>query len=81
MDFIEQHWETALDYLVKTGEFRLTDFHYSTDEEAKLLGVLGDLEGCGFLECPTDGESVWKAGPKATMLINLSEERLEPLRE
>ena len=81
MDFIEQHWKSALDHLVKTGEFRLTDFPYSTEEEAKLLRVLGNLEVCGFLEGPTDGKFVWKAGPKATMLMNLSEERLEPLRE
>ena len=81
MDFIEHHWESALDHLVKTGEFRLTDYPCSTDEEARVLTVLRDLEVCGFLEGPTDGELVWRAGPKATMLINLSEERLEPIRE
>lgn len=80
MDFIEQHWESALDNLVKTGEFRLADFPYSTDDETKLLAVLGDMEACGFLEGKTGGELVWKAGPKVTTLMNLSEEELEPLR-
>jgi hypothetical protein len=80
MDFIEQHWESVLDYLVTTGEFRLADFPYSTDEEAKVLTVLRDMEASGFLEGTTGGELVWKAGPKVTKLMNLSEERLERLR-
>jgi len=79
MDFIEQHWESALDNLTRTGEFRLANFSYNTDEETKILKVLGDMEACGFLEGETGGELVWKAGPKVTELMNLSEEELEPL--
>lgn len=80
MDFIEQHWESALDHLTKTGEFRLADFSYNTDEEAKILKLLRDMEACGFLESKTGGELVWRAGPKVTKLMSLNEERLKPLR-
>jgi hypothetical protein len=80
MDFIEQHWESLLDQLVKTGRFRLADYPYNTDEEAKVLTVLGDMEASGFLEGTTGGELVWRAGPKVTKLMNLSEEGLKPLR-
>jgi len=80
MDFIEKHWGSVLDQLVETGGFRLNDFPYSTAEEAMILTVLGDMEASGFLEGTTGGERVWRAGPKVTELMNLSEEKLGPLR-
>lgn len=80
MDFIDRHWESALDSLEETGEFRLTDFPHSADEEEEMLTILGDMEAYGFLDGTTGGDLVWKAGPKVTKLMNLSEERLKPLR-
>jgi hypothetical protein len=81
MDFTEHYWENTLDQLEETGTFRLTDFHYSPDEEDNLLTVLRDLEAHRYIERTPEEEFVWKAGPKMTILIGLIEAEAKQPRE
>jgi hypothetical protein len=73
-------WTTALEQIVRTGKFKLTDLPFKESERHTVRRVLREMEGYSWLTRDSQHASIWRAGPKAEMLMNLSEEKLELAR-
>ena len=77
----DETWNTVLERLSHTGRFRLTDLPFKPEERATVRRVLREAEEYGWLCRTSEGSSIWRAGPKAEMLMNLGEEQLRLAHE
>jgi len=77
----DEAWNTALEQIVRTGKFKLTDLPFKECERSTVRRVLRECENYDWLQRSSEGSSIWRAGPKAEMLMNLSEEKLRLARE
>ncbi|OYR81987.1 hypothetical protein DJ71_12575 [Halorubrum sp. E3] len=71
---IDDVWDSALEQLIDTGEFRLIDLPFETSEIFVVRRCLRGMESSGWLSRESENAHIWRAGPKAEMLMNLSEE-------
>jgi len=74
-------WNAILEQTVRTGRFRLTDLPFKESERSTVRRVCREAEAYSWLQRSSEGSSIWRAGPKAEMLMNLSEEKLRLARE
>lgn len=70
-----------LEQIVKTGKFKLNDLPFKPEERSTLRRVCREAEEYDWLYRESENSSIWRAGPKAEMLMNLSEEKLRLARE
>lgn len=77
MTLRDEAWNTALEQIVKTGKFKLTDLPFKESERHTVRRVLREMEAYNWLARESEHAAIWRAGPKAEMLMNLSEEKLE----
>lgn len=81
MTLRDEAWNTALEQIVRTGKFKLSDLPFRPEERSTVRRVLREAEGYGWLCRTSEGSSIWRAGPKAEILMNLSEDKLRLARE
>ena len=81
MVLIDEIWSSALEKLINTGEFRLTDLPFEPSEIFTVRRCVREMESRGWLSRESEHADVWCAGPKAEMLMNLSEEEQRQARE
>ena len=81
MTLRDETWNTALEQVVRTGKFKLTDLPFNESEIHTCRRVLREMESYSWLERDSPHAAIWRAGPKAEMLMNLSEEKLRLARE
>lgn len=77
----DEAWNAALEQIVRTGKFKLSDLPFRPEERSTVRRVLREAEEYGWLYRTSESSSIWRAGPKAEMLMNLSEEKLRLARE
>ncbi|MYL18008.1 hypothetical protein GLW36_15320 [Halorubrum terrestre] len=77
----DEVWDSALEQLINTGEFRLTDLPFETSETFTVKRCIREMQSCGWLSRESEQADIWRAGPKAEMLMNLSEEEQRQVRE
>jgi hypothetical protein len=77
----DETWNTVLEHVVRTGRFRLSDLPFKPEERSTVRRVLREAEAYGWLCRTSESSPIWRAGPKAEMLMNLSEEKLRLARE
>jgi hypothetical protein len=70
-----------LEQVVKTGKFKLADLPFKPSERHTCRRVLREMESYSWLSRDTEHSSIWRAGPKAEMLMNLSQEKLDLARD
>jgi hypothetical protein len=70
-----------LEQIARTGKFKLNDLPFRPEERSTVRRVLREAEAYDWLYRTSEGSSIWRAGPKAEMLMNLSAEKLELARE
>lgn len=80
MTLRDECWTTALEQIVRTGKFKLTDLPFKQSERHTCRRVLREMEDYQWLTRDTPHSSIWRAGPKAEMLMNLSEQKLKLAR-
>jgi len=73
-------WNTALEQIVRTGKFKLSDLPFTTSELHTVRRVAREMEDHEWLSRDSPSSAIWRAGPKAEMLMNLSEDKLELAR-
>ncbi len=81
MTLRDSAWNAILEQTVRTGKFKLVDLPFKPEERATVRRVLREAEGYGWLQRTSEGSSIWRAGPKAELLMNLSEDKLRLARE
>ena len=74
-------WNSALEQIERSGRFRMSDLPFNKNELASCRRVLREMEEYDWLQRTSTGSCIWRAGPKAEMLMNLSEEKLKLARE
>ena len=77
----DEAWNSVLEQIARTGKFRLNDLPFKPEERSTLRRVCREAEEYDWLYRTSDSSSIWRAGPKAEMLMNLSEEKLRLARE
>jgi hypothetical protein len=77
MTLRDESWNAALEQIVRTGKFKLTDLPFRPQERHTVRRVLREMEQYDWLQRESEGSSIWRAGPKAEMLMNLSEQKIE----
>ena len=80
MTLRDQCWTTALEQIVRTGKFKIGDLPFKPSERHTCRRVLREMQDYGWLSRDSPSAAIWRAGPKAEMLMNLSEEKLELAR-
>jgi hypothetical protein len=70
-----------LEQIARSGKFRLTDLPFKPEERHTVRRVLRQAETYEWLQRSSEGSSIWRAGPKAELLLNLSEDKLRLARE
>jgi hypothetical protein len=81
MTLRDETWNATLEQLARTGRFTLNDLPFKPEERSTVRRVLREAEAYSWLQRSSEGSSIWRAGPKAEMLMNLSEETLRLARE
>lgn len=77
----DEAWNAVLEQIVRTGRFKLNDLPFRPEERSTVRRVLREAEAYGWLCRTSDSSPIWRAGPKAELLMNLSEEKLRQARE
>ena len=80
MTLRDEAWTTALEQIVKTGKFKLSDLPFKNSERHTVRRVLRELESFGWLERTSPHSSIWRPGPRAVFLLNLEDEKIEIAR-
>ena len=80
MTLRDECWNTALEQVVRTGKFKLSDLPFKPSERHTCRRCLREMQAYDWLSRDSPHSSIWRAGPKAEMLMNLSEEKLELAR-
>jgi hypothetical protein len=73
MSLRDSAWDAALEQIVKTGKFRIRDLPFEKSELTTVRRVAREMEGYDWLMRTSPSSPIWRAGPKAEMLMNLSE--------
>ena len=77
MTLRDQAWNVALIQIVKTGKFKLTDLPFDGSERHTVRRALREMEKYDWLTRDSPHSTIWRAGDKAEMLLNLSEHKLD----
>ncbi len=77
----DQAWNAAMEQIVKTGKFKLTDLPFKQSERHTVRRVVRSMEAYSWLQRDSEHSSIWRAGPKAELLMNISQDKLEWSRE
>lgn len=77
MSLRDSAWDAALEQLVKTGKFRIRDLPFEESERTTVRRVAREMEGFDWLMRTSPSSPVWRAGPKAEMLMNLSDFKIQ----
>jgi hypothetical protein len=80
MSLRDQCWTTALEQIVRTGKFKIGDLPFKESERHTCRRVLREMESYSWLSRDNPNAAIWRAGPKAELLMNLSAETLENAR-
>ena len=81
MTLRDEAWNAALDQLARTGKFKLADLPFKESERHTVRRCLREAEGSGWVTRDSEHSAIWRAGPKAELLMNISEEKLEWARD
>jgi hypothetical protein len=81
MTLRDEAWNAALEQIVRTGQFKLNDLPFKLSERHTVRRCLKEMQAYSWLTRDSEHSSIWRAGPKAEMLMNLSEEKLRLARE
>jgi hypothetical protein len=81
MTLRDEAWNSLLEQIARTGKFKLTDLPFRPEERHTVRRVLREAESYDWLCRSSEGSSIWRAGPKAEMLMNLSEDKLRLARD
>jgi hypothetical protein len=81
MTLRDSAWDAVLEQIIRTGKFKLNDLPFKENERSTVRRVCREAQGYGWLQRTSEGSSIWRAGPKAEMLMNLSEDKLRLARE
>ena len=81
MTLRDEAWNAAMEQIVKTGKFKLADLPFKKSERHTVRRVLREQQRYSWLTRDSDNSSIWRAGPKAELMMNLSEDKLRQARE
>jgi hypothetical protein len=81
MTLRDEAWNALLEQTVMTSKFKLTDLPFKESEKHTLRRCVRQAEEFGWLERTSEHSAIWRAGPKAKMLMNLSDEKLRLAEE
>lgn len=81
MTLRDEAWNAALDQLARTGKFKLADLPFKESERHTVRRVCREMQHYGYLSRDTKHSAIWRVGPKAELLMNISEEKLEWARD
>lgn len=76
MSLRDSAWDAALEQPVKTGKLRIRDLPFEESELANIRRFAREIEGYDWLMRTSPSTPIWRAGPKAEMLLNLNEFKL-----
>jgi hypothetical protein len=77
----DEIWNSLLEQVARTAKFRLKDLPFKPEQRSTVRRVLREAEAYEWLYRTSDSSPIWRAGPKAEMLMNLSEEKLRLAHE
>jgi len=77
----DETWNIVLEQIIKTGKFKITDLPFETESRATVRRVLREMQSYSWLTRDSEHSSIWRAGPKAELLLNISQEKIERSRE
>jgi len=76
MTLRDEVWNALLEQIVMTSKFKITDLPFKQSERHTVRRCLRQAEELSWLGRTSEHSAIWRAGPKAKMLLNLSEEKL-----
>lgn len=77
MTLRDEAWNVALDEIYRKGKFKLTDLPFKQSELHTVRRTCRELESHGWLYRESEHSAIWRAGPKAESLMNISPEKMK----
>lgn len=65
-------WDTIIEELVQTGEFKISDLDIDEGRRQTVRRVCREMEDRGYLQRTSKQSKTWRAGKKANLHLNLS---------
>ena len=81
MTLRDEAWNAALDQLARTGKFKISDLPFKESERHTVRRCLREMQAYGWVKRDDKHSKIWRVGPKAELLMNISEEKLEWSRD
>ena len=74
MTLRDDAWDAALDQLVETQEFNVSELPFKQSEMISVNRILQEMEARSWLQKESEHSQVWRPGPKAKLLMDISDE-------
>ena len=73
MTLRDKVWNEVIEVLTKEGKFKISELNFDESQRHTVRRVLKNMERQGFLRRETEHAKIWRAGPRAKELLDLSE--------
>ncbi|WP_193365858.1 hypothetical protein [Halorubrum californiense] len=73
----DETWNIVLEQIAERGEFRISDLPFEEGSRATVRRTLREMESHSWLTRDSEHSSIWRVGPKAELLLNISQEELK----
>ena len=70
-------WDESLMLILNRGKFRTTDLPFDESQRHTVRRTLKEMEDRDWLRRDTDRSPVWRLGPKAEMVLDVSPDVVE----
>lgn len=77
MTLRDEAWNAALEYIIRRGKFKISDLPFDKREQATVRRALVEMEAYGWLFREVSRGRIWRAGPKAELCLNMTEEKIK----
>jgi DNA-binding HxlR family transcriptional regulator len=70
----DEVWDVVATELASSGKFRISDLPFDESQKATVRRTLREMERIGWVTRTTDQSPIWRLGPKAKLLLDVSED-------
>jgi DNA-binding IclR family transcriptional regulator len=80
MTLRDEVWDTVLMQLKNRGRFKISELRFSEGERHTVRRVLREMEEMDWVMRESEHAAIWRLGPKAEMMLELSPDIVEASR-
>lgn len=80
MTLRDEVWDAVLMELTNRGKLKISDLPFEEGQRHTVRRVLREMDDLGWVRRESKQAAIWRLGPKAEMVLNVSPEVIEASR-